>query len=70
MVTKYVGDVRKIRKFGALEPGDDSVSLLDTTSKKYRILIYENEITEFDFRRYLFARQAKVYKIATVTYFI
>lgn len=40
--------------------GDDSLPLLDTTSKNYRDMIHQNSITEFDFRKYLFARQAHV----------
>jgi len=35
-------------------------SVLDVTVKDYRKLIFENAISEFDFRKYVFARQSEV----------
>jgi hypothetical protein len=35
-------------------------SVLDVTAKDYRKLIFENAISEFDFRKYVFARQSEV----------
>ena len=34
--------------------------MLDVTVKDYRKLIFENAISEFDFRKYVFARQSEV----------
>lgn len=45
-------------KIGGLAPGDDALPLLSTTNKPYRKLIQTNDISIFDFRIYLFARQA------------
>ncbi|KAK4701381.1 trafficking protein particle complex subunit 10, partial [Phenoliferia sp. Uapishka_3] len=47
-------------KIGGLSPGDDALPLLETTQKPYRQLIMTNTITIFDFRIYLFARQAAI----------
>ena len=44
--------------FGGNELGDDSGSLLDFTKKPYRQLLLSGKLTEFDFRQYLFSRQA------------
>jgi len=43
---------------GGLSPGDDALPLLSTTNKDYRRMIRDNKISIFDFRIYLFARQA------------
>jgi hypothetical protein len=48
------------RNIGASTPGDDALSVLSTTAKPYRKLIDSNSITVFDFRIYLFARQASM----------
>lgn len=45
-------------RFGGLAPGDDALPLLSTSCKPYRKLIDTNTISVFDFRSYLFARQA------------
>lgn len=45
-------------KVGGLAPGDDALPLLSTTNKPYRKLLQTNDISIFDFRIYLFARQA------------
>lgn len=45
-------------KVGGLAPGDDALPLLSTTNKPYRKQIQANDISIFDFRIYLFARQA------------
>lgn len=42
---------------GGTSPGDDSANILDLTHKDYRNLILANNISLFDFRVYLFARQ-------------
>ncbi|BGP56856.1 hypothetical protein JCM8202v2_004489 [Rhodotorula sphaerocarpa] len=47
-----------LERFGGLSRGDDAIPLLSTSSKPYRKLIDMNQITVFDFRVYLFARQA------------
>lgn len=46
-------------KFGG-EPGSDNASTLEMCVKDYRKLILENGISEFDFRKYLFARQSEL----------
>jgi trafficking protein particle complex subunit 10 len=43
---------------GGTSPGDDSANVLDLSHKDYRTLILANNISLFDFRVYLFARQA------------
>lgn len=45
-------------KVGGLAPGDDALPLLNTSHKPYRKQIQANDISIFDFRIYLFARQA------------
>lgn len=46
------------RSVGGTAAGDDSLSVLSFTSKPFRDLIIQNNISIFDFRIYLFARQA------------
>ncbi|CAG8444801.1 5577_t:CDS:10 [Ambispora gerdemannii] len=46
--------------FGGKEPKDDSAKILDVKKKPYRDLIMQNEISVFDFRNYLFARQCQL----------
>jgi len=46
------------RNMGGLGPGDDALPILSTSHKPYRKLIESNTVTIFDFRVYLFARQA------------
>lgn len=43
--------------FGGCDPQDDSADILNIKKKAYRELIVQNNITIFDFRVYLFARQ-------------
>lgn len=45
---------------GGLAPGDDVKPILSTTKKPYRHLISTNAVSVFDFRVYLFARQANL----------
>jgi hypothetical protein len=45
-------------KVGGKARGDDAASILSTDRKPYKDLIKKNEISIFDFRCYLFARQA------------
>ncbi|WWD09044.1 hypothetical protein V865_007164 [Kwoniella europaea PYCC6329] len=49
-----------LSKLGGTHPGDDSLPILDTTSKPYRELIRNSQISIFDFRIYLFARQGQL----------
>jgi len=42
---------------GGTAPGDDSANVLNLSHKDYRKLILANDISLFDFRVYLFARQ-------------
>jgi trafficking protein particle complex subunit 10 len=42
---------------GGTSPGDDSANILSLETKPYRTLILANNISLFDFRVYLFARQ-------------
>ncbi|KEP53205.1 TRAPPC10 domain protein [Rhizoctonia solani 123E] len=57
-------------KLGGTTPGDDAAPLLSVTKKPYRDLILSNNISIFDFRCYLVARQclllAKMGAIADV----
>ncbi|KAL5640439.1 hypothetical protein ACGC1H_007628 [Rhizoctonia solani] len=57
-------------KLGGTTPGDDAAPLLSVTKKPYRDLILSNNISVFDFRCYLVARQclllAKMGAIADV----
>ncbi|KAJ3213266.1 hypothetical protein HDU67_003109 [Dinochytrium kinnereticum] len=51
--------------FGGTDPGDDSNDILNTSIKPYRDMILQNTISIFDFRAYLFARQAQLlFKLA------
>jgi hypothetical protein len=47
-------------RFGGTEPGDDSANVMDFKKKPYRDLIMANDISMFDFRNYLFARQCQL----------
>ncbi|CAK9779681.1 hypothetical protein CC85DRAFT_273697 [Cutaneotrichosporon oleaginosum] len=57
--------------FGALGgtgPRDDSLPILDTDAKPYRDLLIQSNITVFDFRVYVFARQCQLLgKIGRIT---
>lgn len=44
-------------KLGGTGPQDDSLSVLDTSAKPYRDLLISSNISIFDFRIYVFARQ-------------
>ncbi|KAI9097282.1 hypothetical protein DFS34DRAFT_621113 [Phlyctochytrium arcticum] len=46
--------------FGGTDIGDDSGDILNTKRKSYREMIIQNEISIFDFRIYLFARQCQL----------
>ncbi|KAK9718790.1 hypothetical protein K7432_005264 [Basidiobolus ranarum] len=48
------------KNFGGLDPGDDSADILDINRKSYRDAILQNDISVFDFRIYLFARQCRL----------
>ena len=45
-------------KLGATGPHDDSVPILDTNAKPYKEMLQQSQISVFDFRIYVFARQA------------
>lgn len=47
-------------RIGGTMPGDDSLSILSSQTKQYRDLIMQNQISVFDFRIYLFSRQASL----------
>ncbi|KAI8923790.1 hypothetical protein BC831DRAFT_469279 [Entophlyctis helioformis] len=47
-------------KFGGVEAGDDCPDILNTDRKPYRDNITQSNITIFDFREYLFARQCRL----------
>ncbi|GAA5906420.1 hypothetical protein JCM8208_004655 [Rhodotorula glutinis] len=55
---KEHGHAPWFRNVGGLGSGDDALPILSTSHKPYRKLIESNTITIFDFRAYLFARQA------------
>jgi hypothetical protein len=44
--------------FGGLDPGDDTAALLDVARKPVGQFASDGTVREFDFRQYLFARQA------------
>ena len=46
--------------FGGLDPGDDCAALLDVTRKPVNQFAADGAVREFDFRQYLFSRQALV----------
>jgi hypothetical protein len=45
-------------KLGATGPRDDSLPILDVTVKPFREMLQHSAISVFDFRVYVFARQA------------
>lgn len=47
-------------RIGGAFDGDDSLSILAAEAKPYRSLIMQNNISVFDFRVYLFSRQASL----------
>jgi len=47
-------------KLGATSPNDDSLPVLDVRCKPYREMLQGSAISIFDFRIYVFARQAKL----------
>ncbi|BGP01777.1 hypothetical protein NBRC10513v2_005416 [Rhodotorula toruloides] len=57
-VSKEHAQAPWFRILGGVSSGDDALPLLSTTNKPYRNLIEMDAITIFDFRIYLFARQA------------
>lgn len=50
----------KQRDFGGHDLGDDSAALLDSYRKPLSQIVEEDTFREFDFRQYLFARQAQL----------
>lgn len=49
--------------FGGLDAGDDCAALLDGTRKPVNQFTADGTVREFDFRQYLFSRQASVFFI-------
>ena len=47
-------------KLGATGPRDDSLPILDTAVRQYRDLLQTSSISIFEFRIYVFARQAQL----------
>jgi hypothetical protein len=47
-------------RIGGNTEGDDTLSILSSQVKPYRNLIMQNDISVFDFRTYLFSRQASL----------
>lgn len=56
--TRTENNLTEFTNFGGRSPGDDNLTILSTTSKPYREQIASSTIAIFDFRIYLFARQA------------
>ena len=50
----------KQRRFGGQDAGDDSSAILDHNRKALSQVIEDDTFREFDFRQYIFARQAHV----------
>lgn len=49
-----------VLEFGGLDAGDDCAALLDGTRKSVNQFAADGAVREFDFRQYLFSRQASV----------
>eukprot|EP01124_Arcella_intermedia_P035354 TRINITY_DN8978_c0_g1_i1.p1 TRINITY_DN8978_c0_g1~~TRINITY_DN8978_c0_g1_i1.p1 ORF type:complete len:1304 (+),score=360.68 TRINITY_DN8978_c0_g1_i1:325-3912(+) len=49
-----------IKGFGGTDVGDEYAAFLDSSKKPFRKQIVNNQITEFDFRQYIFARQSEI----------
>lgn len=54
--------IRKRRDFGGAERGDDQAALLNPADKALMQIVQDDSFREFEFRQYLFACQAKVWK--------
>jgi len=50
----------KGKEFGGTDPGDNYASLLDGTRKPFTQFVHDGVVQEFDFRQYLFSRQAQL----------
>ncbi|CAM6089694.1 unnamed protein product [Calypogeia fissa] len=48
----------KAKEFGGMDLGDEKAAILDSTRKPLPQFLLEESVREFDFRQYLFARQA------------
>lgn len=46
------------REFGGTDAGDDRAALLQRDRKPFRTFVMEDSVKEFDYRQYVFARQA------------
>ena len=51
---------KKLIGFGGMEPGDDNSAIVELDRKRYRSLIFQKIITEFDFLQVICARQIQV----------
>lgn len=55
----------KISEIGGLDPGDDSAALLAGSRKPFSQFAHDDTVREFDFRQYLFSRQAEVFTMCS-----
>lgn len=50
----------KAKEFGGTDKGDDRAALLEGLRKPFSQFVHDGVVREFDFRQYLFSRQAQV----------
>jgi hypothetical protein len=50
----------KAKEFGGTDIGDDRAALLEGLRKPFSQFVHDGVVREFDFRQYLFSRQAQV----------
>lgn len=55
----------KGKEFGGTDPGDNCAALLDRARKPLNHFVHDGVVREFDFRQYLFSRQAQVLSTQT-----
>lgn len=60
MIPSTIGMIPWRQNFGGKDPLDDSTNVFITTKKAYLDMIVQNSIPIFDFRTYLFAREANL----------
>ncbi|PWA72372.1 trafficking protein particle complex II-specific subunit 130 [Artemisia annua] len=54
----YAAGIRK--DFGGMDHGDDQSAMLKAGNKQLTQIVHDSSFREFEFRQYLFARQAKL----------
>ena len=57
----YAAGIRK--DFGGMEHGDDQSAMLKAGNKQLTQIVQDTSFREFEFRQFLFARQAKVIQL-------